>query len=295
MGAPRIDPEPAARRHLPAAAGAAGRNPEGWRGCSRSRHRALRGRGEPAAPLGVLDRRGPHEACFAGWLLHPASGVALRGLLTAFASRIGSKASWPSMVLQAAWDPTFSEASYGFRPGRSAHQAVARAQEHIADGYGWVVDLDLEKVPCGASGSLRTRWDRVNQVILMGLPPGPAGPVPFRGRSSGGDRSDLRRRRRQEAPEAKSKASWPLMAKRVTDPPILKLIRGYLTAGVLVDGPPRPAGRVPFRNRIGGPPGRRWSDRRTRDPRPAGLWGPPRNARGGPTGKAVRFRPCCRT
>ncbi len=60
-------------------------------------------------------------------------------------------------VLQAAWDPTFSEASSGFRPGRSAHQAVARAQEHIADGHGWVVDLDLEKF-----------FDRVNHDILMG-------------------------------------------------------------------------------------------------------------------------------
>ena len=48
-------------------------------------------------------------------------------------------------MLQADWDPTFSEASFGFRPGRSAHQAVARAQEHIAAGYGWVVDIDLEK------------------------------------------------------------------------------------------------------------------------------------------------------
>src|SRR5271169_1935410 len=48
-------------------------------------------------------------------------------------------------VLQAAWDPTFSEASFGFRPQRSAHQAVARAQEFIASGHGVVVDIDLEK------------------------------------------------------------------------------------------------------------------------------------------------------
>jgi RNA-directed DNA polymerase len=48
-------------------------------------------------------------------------------------------------VLQNSWDKTFSESSYGFRPGRSAHQAVARAQQHIAAGYRWVVDLDLEK------------------------------------------------------------------------------------------------------------------------------------------------------
>src|SRR5437868_11117861 len=48
-------------------------------------------------------------------------------------------------VLQRLWDPTFSEHSYGFRPGRSAHQAVAQAQKNIAEGYSWVVDLDLEK------------------------------------------------------------------------------------------------------------------------------------------------------
>ena len=48
-------------------------------------------------------------------------------------------------VLQRQWDRTFSDHSYGFRPGRSAHQAVAQAQQYIAEGYGWVVDLDLEK------------------------------------------------------------------------------------------------------------------------------------------------------
>ena len=87
-------------------------------------------------------------------------------------------------VLQAEWDPTFSEHSYGFRPGRSAHQAVKQAQELIASGHGFVVDLDLEKF-----------FDRVNHDILMGL-----------------------------------------VAKRVTDKRILKLIRGFLTAGVLIDG-----------------------------------------------------------
>ena len=48
-------------------------------------------------------------------------------------------------VLQEQWDPTFSEHSYGFRPGRSAHQAVAQAQRYVAEGYNVVVDLDLEK------------------------------------------------------------------------------------------------------------------------------------------------------
>lgn len=60
-------------------------------------------------------------------------------------------------VLQPIFDPTFSAHSYGFRPGRSAHQAVAAAQQHLASGYRWVVDLDLEKF-----------FDRVNHDLLMG-------------------------------------------------------------------------------------------------------------------------------
>jgi RNA-directed DNA polymerase len=48
-------------------------------------------------------------------------------------------------VLQRKWDPTFSEHSYGFRPNRSARQAVAKAQQFIAEGYRVVVDFDLEK------------------------------------------------------------------------------------------------------------------------------------------------------
>ena len=48
-------------------------------------------------------------------------------------------------VLQRKWDPTFSEHSYGFRPNRSARQGVAKAQEYMAEGHTWVVDLDLEK------------------------------------------------------------------------------------------------------------------------------------------------------
>jgi RNA-directed DNA polymerase len=87
-------------------------------------------------------------------------------------------------VLQQEWDPTFSEASYGFRPGRSAHQAVARAQDLIASGRRVVVDLDLEKF-----------FDRVSHDVLMGL-----------------------------------------VANRVSDTRILKLIRGFLTAGVLEGG-----------------------------------------------------------
>jgi RNA-directed DNA polymerase len=48
-------------------------------------------------------------------------------------------------VLQGKWDAEFSEHSYGFRPGRSAHQAVAKAQQYVVAGHRWIVDLDLEK------------------------------------------------------------------------------------------------------------------------------------------------------
>lgn len=60
-------------------------------------------------------------------------------------------------VLQRRWDRTFSDHSYGFRPGRSAKQAVAQAQQYIVAGHGWVVDLDLEKF-----------FDRVNHDKLLG-------------------------------------------------------------------------------------------------------------------------------
>ena len=87
-------------------------------------------------------------------------------------------------VLQPRFDPTFSEHSYGFRPGRSAHDAVLAAQQCIQEGRGWVVDADLEKF-----------FDRVNHDVLMGL-----------------------------------------LAKRIADKRLLRLIRGYLEAGILVNG-----------------------------------------------------------
>lgn len=59
-------------------------------------------------------------------------------------------------VLQSEWDPTFSESSFGFRPNRSAHQAVLSAQENLRQGRRWVVDMDLEKF-----------FDRVNHDKLM--------------------------------------------------------------------------------------------------------------------------------
>jgi RNA-directed DNA polymerase len=59
-------------------------------------------------------------------------------------------------VLSPVFDPTFSDASFGFRPGRSTHQAVQRARGYIAAGHRWVVDVDLEKF-----------FDRVNHDVLM--------------------------------------------------------------------------------------------------------------------------------
>ena len=59
-------------------------------------------------------------------------------------------------VLQPKFEPEFSESSYGFRPGRNAHQAVEAARSYVAEGKRWVVYLDLEKF-----------FDRVNHDVLM--------------------------------------------------------------------------------------------------------------------------------
>ena len=59
-------------------------------------------------------------------------------------------------ILTPLWEPEFSAHSYGFRPGRSAHQAVQQAQEYVQAGYEWVVEIDLEKF-----------FDRVNHDMLM--------------------------------------------------------------------------------------------------------------------------------
>jgi len=87
-------------------------------------------------------------------------------------------------VLSPLYEPTFSPHSYGFRPGKSAHQALAAAREHVAAGHTWVVDLDLEKF-----------FDRVNHDVLMGK-----------------------------------------LAKRLGDRRVLRLIRRYLQAGVMLQG-----------------------------------------------------------
>jgi len=88
------------------------------------------------------------------------------------------------LVLSPQWDETFSDNSFGFRPHRSAHDAVARAQNYLEEGYTWVVDMDLEKF-----------FDRVNHDVLMSR-----------------------------------------VARRVEDKRLLKLIRAFLNAGVMVDG-----------------------------------------------------------
>lgn len=61
-----------------------------------------------------------------------------------------------NQVLQPVFDPDFSDFSYGFRPGRGAHQSVLQAREYVASGRRWVVDMDLEKF-----------FDRVNHDVLM--------------------------------------------------------------------------------------------------------------------------------
>jgi len=89
-----------------------------------------------------------------------------------------------NQVMQPIFDPDFSESSYGFRPGRSAHQAVLKAREYAAAGRRWVVDMDLEKF-----------FDRVNHDILMAR-----------------------------------------LARKIADKRVLKLIRCYLQAGLMIGG-----------------------------------------------------------
>jgi RNA-directed DNA polymerase len=92
-------------------------------------------------------------------------------------------------VLQRRWDRTFSEHSYGFRPGRSAHQAVEAAQQHIAAGYRWVVDLDLEKFfdrVCHDKLMAKIA-ERVSDPRLLKLIRGSGRPVVQEGKMTGGE------------------------------------------------------------------------------------------------------------
>lgn len=101
-----------------------------------------------------------------------------------------------AQVLTEVFEPEFSDSSYGFRPGRSAHMALLKAKDYINEGNKYVVDMDLEKF-----------FDRVNHDILMSL-----------------------------------------IAKKVDDKRVLKLIRRYLSAGILLNG-------VRVRNEEGTPQG----------------------------------------
>jgi RNA-directed DNA polymerase len=83
----------------------------------------------------------------------PDGGVRLLGIPTVL-DRLIQQAI--AQVLTPLFDPQFSEHSYGFRPKRSAHQAIEAAQRYLADGYEWVVDIDLEKF-----------FDQVNHDALM--------------------------------------------------------------------------------------------------------------------------------
>ncbi len=87
-------------------------------------------------------------------------------------------------ILTPIFDPTFSESSYGFRPGRSAHDAIVKARQYVEDGHRFVVDIDLEKF-----------FDTVNHDMLMAR-----------------------------------------VARRVKDKRLLKLIRAFITSGIMHEG-----------------------------------------------------------
>ncbi|WP_458646960.1 group II intron reverse transcriptase/maturase [Thermodesulfobium fumaratoxidans] len=111
----------------------------------------------------------------------PSGGVRMLGIPTV-TDRLIQQALL--QVLTPIFDPEFSDASYGFRPKRRAHDAVRKARQYVQEGYQWIVDMDLEKF-----------FDRVNHDILMAR-----------------------------------------VARKIKDKRILKLIRSYLAAGVMING-----------------------------------------------------------
>ena len=117
----------------------------------------------------------------------PDGGVRLLGIPTALDRMIQQAIA---QVLSPIFEEEFSDHSYGFRPGRSAHQAIQQARKYISEGYKIVVDIDLEKF-----------FDRVNHDKLMGL-----------------------------------------LSKRIEDKSVLRLIRSYLEAGVMLGGLVSPTG-----------------------------------------------------
>ncbi|MGG3494798.1 group II intron reverse transcriptase/maturase [Peribacillus simplex] len=111
----------------------------------------------------------------------PNGGVRLLGIPTVLDRFIQQAIA---QILTKIYDSTFSENSYGFRPNKQGHQAVRKAKSYIAEGYTWVVDMDLEKF-----------FDKVNHDKLMGM-----------------------------------------LERKIEDKRVLKLIRKYLQAGVMIGG-----------------------------------------------------------